>query len=133
MAEGGDFENENFKTDYLIDLDDDDDTTPILQPVNAGELQTMMHEKRGLEDISYEETPPFNSLLKSSWEALISLFPEARSEDLRTSYSNRGQLLVRQYKISKKFYPLFTKDTQTGKDILNPKFTKEIKYSWEKR
>ena len=57
MAEGGDFENENFKTDYLIDLDDDDDTTPTLQPVNAGveqyEMQTMMNEKSGLEDISY--------------------------------------------------------------------------------
>ena len=35
MAEGGDFENENFHLDYLIDHDDDDDTTPILQPVNA--------------------------------------------------------------------------------------------------
>ena len=35
MAEGGDFENENFHLDYLIDHDDDDDTTPTLQPVNA--------------------------------------------------------------------------------------------------
>ena len=63
MAEGGDFENENFHLDYLIDHDDDDevDTTPILQPVNAStpyngreqyEMQTMMHEKSGLEDIS---------------------------------------------------------------------------------
>ena len=121
MAEGGDFENENFHLDYLIDHDDDEvDTTPTLQPVKAStpynggeqyEMQTMMHEKSGLEDISYEEAP----LLQSSWEALTSLFPEASAEDLRTSYSNRGRLLVRQYEISKKFYPLFTKDAQKGK------------------
>ena len=57
MADVGDFENENFHLDYLLDHDDDDDTTPTLQPVNAyGEqykMKTMMHEKSGLEDISY--------------------------------------------------------------------------------
>ena len=61
MGEGGDFENENFHLDYLIDHDDDDDKTPTLQPVNAStynggeqyEMQTMMHEKSGLEDITY--------------------------------------------------------------------------------
>ena len=66
MAEGGDFENENFHLDYLIDHDDDDDTTPTLQPVNAStpynggeqyEMQNMMHEKSGMEDISYAEAP----------------------------------------------------------------------------
>ena len=69
MAEGGDFENENFHLDYLIDHDDDDDTTPTLQPVNAYgeqyEMQTIMHEKSGLEDISYAP------LLQSSAEEII--------------------------------------------------------------
>ena len=57
MAEGSDFENENFHLDYLIDHDDDDDKTSVLEPVKAYgeqyEMQTMMHEKGGLEDISY--------------------------------------------------------------------------------
>ena len=54
MADVGDFENENFHLDYLIYHDDDDDPTPTLQPDREQyEMQTMMHEKGGLEDISY--------------------------------------------------------------------------------
>ena len=71
MAEGGDFSYEDKDLDYHIDHDDDDDdqevnrTGPFVPyaastPYHDGEqheFQTMMHEKGGLPDTSYEETP----------------------------------------------------------------------------
>ena len=71
MADGGDLENENFHLDYMIDHDDDDDTTTTLQPVNAYEMKTMMHEKSGLEDISYAPLQSAEEIIAQEQQNII--------------------------------------------------------------
>ena len=144
MAEGGDFSYEDKDLDYHIDHDDDDDqevnrTGPCVPyaastPYHGGEqheFQTMMHEKAGLPDTSYEETPLLGAQaqMQNSWDALTRLFPRASATDLETSYSKTGRLQVKMSGFGKKTYPLFTKNKYTGKEQLNPGLTKEIKNS----
>ena len=101
MAEGGDFENENFHLDYLIDHDDDDDTTPILQPVNTSsykgreqyEMQTMMHEKSGLEDISYAPLQSAEEIIAQEQQKIQNLgqqikITQSRIESLQYQHSS---------------------------------------------
>ena len=58
------------------------------------------------------------------------LFPRASPIDLETSYNRKsGRLEVKKSGFGKKSYPLFTKDSRTGQDRLNPQLTKEIKDS----
>ena len=79
MAEGGsDFGIDDPKLDRALDKDDDDsdqevDTTRPFRPGAAStpyhggeqhEMQTMQHEKSGLPDTSYEETPLLGDLLQ---------------------------------------------------------------------
>ena len=143
MAEGGDFSYEDKDVDYHIDHDDDDqevnrtgpfDPYAASTPYHGGEqheFQTMMHEKGGLPDTSYEETPLLGAQaqMQNSWDALTRLFPRASATDLETSYSKTGRLQVKMSGFGKKNYPLFTKDKYTGKEQLNPGLTKEIKNS----
>ena len=91
----------------------------------------MMHEKGGLPDTSYEETPLLGAQaqMQNSWDALTRLFPRASATDLETSYSKTGRLQVKMSGFGKKTYPLFTKNKYTGKEQINPVLTKEIKDS----
>ena len=101
MAEGGDFENENFHLDYLIDHDDDDDTTPTLKPFKAStynggeqyEMQTMMHEKSGLEDISYAEPRSAEEIFAQEQQDIQNLgqqikITQARIDSLQYQHSS---------------------------------------------
>ena len=131
----------DFDDDFVVphpDEDDDDeqevDTTRPFDlgaastPYHSGgqyEMQTMVHEQGGLPDASYEETPLLGaqSEAQKSWDTLTRLFPRASATDLETSYSKTGRLQVRRF--GKKSYPLFTKDSKTGKDRLNPQLSKK--------
>ena len=61
------------------------------------------------------------------------MFPDARAISLETSYSKTGKLQVKMAGIGKKVYNLFTTDTATKQQKLNPSFTKEIKNALGKR
>ena len=144
MAEGEDpFAYKDPVLDDNLDNDDDEqevDTTRPFQPEahstpyygrDQYEMQTMMHEKSGLPEASYEETPLLGAQaqIQNSWDALTRHFPRASPINLETSYSKTGRLQVKMSGLGKKAYPLFTKEKQTGKDRLNPQLTKEIKDS----
>ena len=89
-----------------------------------------MHEQSGLHDASYEETPLLGdaqAINQISWDALTCKFPNASSIKLETSYSKTGRLQVKMYGFGKKSYPLFTRDSNTKQERLNPSLTKEIK------
>ena len=93
------------------------------------EMRTMMHEKSGLPDESYEETPLLSdaqAINRLSWDALTRKFPNASTINLETSYSKTGRLQVKMYGFGKKSYPLFTRDNNTGRERLNPSLPKEI-------
>ena len=94
-------------------------------------MQTTQHERSGLPDTSYEETPLIGaqSERQNSWDALTRLFPRANATNLETSYSTTGQLQVKMFGAGKKIYSLFTKDTKTGKEWLDPSLSNEIKNS----
>ena len=99
-------------------------------PGEQYEMQTMMHEQSGLHDASYEETPLLGdaqAINQISWDALTRKFPNASSIKLETSYSKTGRLQVKMYGFGKKSYPLFTRDSNTKQERLNPSLTKEIK------
>ena len=89
----------------------------------------MMHKQSGLPDALYEETPLLGDTQAVSWDALTCRFPEASVTNLETSYSKNGRLQVKVYGFGKKSYPLFTRDTNTGRERLNPSLPKEIKNS----
>ena len=92
----------------------------------------MMHEQSGLPDASYEETPLLDdaqAVKQISWDALTRQFPKASPINLETSYSSTGRLQVKMYGFGKKSCPLFTRDTTTGRERLNPSLPKEIKNS----
>ena len=143
MAEGGgDFGYEDPVLDYELDNDDYDDDydqeVNRTQPFRPGasstpyyggqyEMQNMMHEQSGLPDTSYEETPLLGGQTEAqrSWDALTRLFPRASAINLETSYSKTGRLQVKMTGFGKKSYPLFTKDSKTGKDRLNPQLSKK--------
>ena len=93
MADGGDLENENFHLDYIIDHDDDDDTTPTLQPVNAYEMKTMVHEKSGLEDISYAPLQSAEEIIAQEQQKIQNLgqqikITQSRIESLQYQHSS---------------------------------------------
>ena len=91
-----------------------------------------MQEQSGLPDTSYEETPLLGdaqAINQLSWGALTRRFPEANAINLETSYSKTGRLQVKMYGTGKKSYFLFTKDSKTGQERLNPSLPKEIKNS----
>ena len=141
MAEGEDpFSYKDPVLDNNLDNDDDQevDTTRPFQPGAAStpyyrgeqyEMQTMMHEQSGLPDASYEETPLLGDSQAASWDALTRHFLEASATNLETSYSKNGRLQVKMYGFGKKSYPLFTRDTNKGRERLNPSLPKEIKNS----
>ena len=141
MAEGEDpFSYKDPVLDNNLDNDDDQeiDTTRPFRPEAAStpyyrgeyyEMQTMMHEQSGLPDASYEETPLLGDAQAVSWDALTRHFPEASATNLETSYSGTRRLQVKMYGFGKKSYPLFTRDTNTGRERLNPSLPKEIKNS----
>ena len=59
------------------------------------EMQTDMHEKSGLPDTSYEETPLLGdaqAINQISWDSLTRKFPRASSINLETSFSTTGRL-----------------------------------------
>jgi len=143
-GEGTSFENPAFDPDdWRSDDDDDDDesgaggdeTTPFM-PNSAstpgGEeipMQTMQHEKSGLPEKSYVETPftGAQSLSEQAWVAAKDLFLNMSSSELEVSYSSKGKLQVKMFGASKKTYDLMTKDKSTGRDRINPNLLKEIK------
>ena len=147
MAEGGgDFGYYDPDLDFNIDnepYDDDDeqevDTTRPFRPGAAStpyqeqyEMQTMQHEQSGLPDASYEETPLLGdtqAIKQLSWDALTRRFPKVSAINLETSYSKTGRLQVKMYGAGKKSYPLLTRNTNTGREQLNPSLPKEIKNS----
>ena len=145
MAEGGgDFGYDDPRLDHDLDHDDKDDDdsdqevnrTQPFHPTEAStpyhhEEEHEMHKQSGLPDTSYEETPLLGdqSEMQKSWDALTRIFPRASATDLETSYSNKGRLQVNMFGVGKKLYNLFTKDTKTGKQRLNPSLRKEIKNS----
>ena len=144
MAEGEDpFSYKDQVLDNNLDNDDDQevDTTRPFRPEAAStpyyrgeqhEMQTMMHEQSGLPNASYEETPLLGDAQAVSWDALTRHFPNASATNLETSYSSTGRLQVKMYGFGKKSYPLFTRDTNTGRERLNPSLPKEIKNSLRK-
>ena len=92
-------------------------------------MQTDMHEQSGLPATSYEETPLLGdaqAINQISWDSLTRKFPRASSINLETSFSTTGRLQVKMYGIGKKSYPLFTKDSKTRQERLNPTLPKEI-------
>ena len=138
MAEGEDpFALKDPGLDDNLDNDDDQevDTTRPFRPGAAStpfyrgeqhEMQTIMHEQAGLPDASYEETPLLSDTQAVSWDALTRHFPERSATNLETSYSKNGRLQVKMYGFGKKSDPLFTRDTNTGRERLNPSLPKEI-------
>ena len=159
MAEGGgEFGYEDTELDDAINNDDiyDDDesvsvpseeevdtTQPFPVPDAAStpyhgreqhEMQAMLHEKSGLPDTSFDETPLLGAQAQAqrSWDALTRFFPDASSIDLEATYSKTGRLQVKMAGFGKKAYELFTKD-RSGRQQINPKLTKEIKQSLGQR
>ena len=137
MAEGEDL------IDFNEDHDNDDEEEEVnrtwsFQPGAVStprggwgqcEMQTFMHEQSGLPDTSYEETPLLDdaqAINQISWDSLTRIFPRASSINLETSYSKTGRLQVKMYGAGKKSYPLFTKDSRTRQERLNPSLPKEI-------
>ena len=118
MAEGEDpyfFENPAYdddNDDQEINRTGPFDPGAASTPYNGGEqyeMQTMMHEQSGQPDYSYEETPLLGARSQSekSWDALTSLFPNAKATDLQTSYSKTGRLQVKMSGFGKKvLYPV---------------------------
>ena len=144
MAEGEDpFAFKDPDLDNNLDNDDNQEvntTGPFQQPQAAStphyrdqlyEMQTMMHERAGMPDNSFEETPLLGaqSEAEKSWDALTSKFPNASATDLVTSYSKTGRLQVKITGFGKKSYHLFTRDNNTGQERLNPSLPKEMKNS----
>ena len=141
MAEGKDtFAFKDQGLDNNLDNDDDYEQevnrTGAFEPTTAStpyngrekiEMQTMQHEQSGLPDTSYEETPLLGAQAQAqrSWDSLTRFFPDASSIDLETTYSKTGRLQVKMAGFGKKAYELFTKD-RSGRQKINPKFTKEI-------
>ena len=108
MAEGG-FENPSFHPEEIPwddDNDDDtggDETTPFL-PTSAstpgpGEeigMQKMQHEKTGLREKSYIETPfGASTLSERAWLTAKDLFPDMSSSELEVLYISKGRLHVK--------------------------------------
>ena len=87
MAEGVDFGNQ-------IDDNEEVNRTTSFKPRAAStpyqggehyEMQTMMHEKEGLPDTSYEETPLLGAQdqIQRSWDSLTRLYPRASATNLK--------------------------------------------------
>ena len=144
MAKGEDpFSYKDPALDDNLENDDEQevDTTRPFQPGAAStpyyrgeqyEMQTMMHEQRGLPDASYEETPLLGdsqAVKQITWDALTHKFPNASAINLEAKYSKTGRLEVKMFGAGKKSYPLMTRDTNTGRERLNPSLPKEIKNS----
>jgi len=139
-GEGTSFENPTYDP-YGLDDDDDEgrdanETTPFF-PENSSTphgkeeipMQTMQHEKSGLSETSYAETPftGAQALSEQAWVAAKDIFREMSSSELEVSYSSKGKLQVKMFGAGKKTYDLFTKNRRTGKDQINPNLSKEIK------
>ena len=141
---------ENEETDPLLeheekdddDDDDDGDTTHPFQPGGAstpglsGEEIPMTTMNRGKEkgsapaETSFIEGSPLSRVLtanEKAWESLTGIFPEAKATELEASYSKTWRLQVKMFGQGKRAYPLFTKDKNTGKQVLNPILPKQIK------
>jgi len=138
-GEGTSFENQGFDP---YDWDDDDEgrdaneTTPFFpenaSPPNGKEeipMQTMQHEKSGLPETCYAETPftGAQTLSEQAWVAAKDLFPDMNSSELEVSYSSKGKLQVKMFGAGEKTYDVFTKNQRTRKDQINPSLSKEIK------
>ena len=139
MAEGGEttsFDNPAYDPDY--DYDDGDETTPFLPngastPAPSGEeieMQTIhkMHEKNGLQEMSYFETSfSAASTSEQAWVATKNLYPDMSSSELEVWYNPKGKLQIKMFGAGKKQYSLFTTDRRTGEEQINKSLPKEIK------
>ena len=121
------------------DDDDDGDTTNPFQPGGAstpGEdiPLTTMNRGKGKEpsaaETSFIEGSPLSHVLTSNakaWESLTGIFPDAKATELEATYSKTGKLQVKKVGFSKRAYPLFTKDKDTGGQRWNPILPRQIK------
>ena len=139
MAEGGEttsFDDPAYDPDD--DYDDGDETTPFLPngastPAPGGEeieMQTMhaMHEKNGLQEMSYFETSfSAASTSEQAWVATKNLYPDMSSSELEVWYNPKGKLQIKMFGAGKKQYSLFTTDRRTGEEQINKSLPKEIK------
>ena len=143
MAEGG-FDNENPILDHALDHDGDDDDdddeeeverTRPFQPGTAStpyhngeahEMPTVPSEHSGLPETSFDETthllPPKNN---QTWGLVEALFPDINSQKVDAFMEPKsGRIMVKLY--GKRAYYLYTVDSITGEERLNPDFPKEL-------
>ena len=87
-----------------------------------------MHEKNGLQEMSYVETS-FSAAPTSeqAWVATKNLYPDMSSSELEVWYNTKGKLQIKMFGAGKKQYSLFTTDRKTGEEQINKSLPKEIK------
>ena len=127
--------------DEAQDEDDDEETSRPFQdddetPETSGEQieMTSMNKEKVKDsetaETSFIEGDTYSRVLlanKNAWDALKSIFPDAKATELEASYSKKGRLQVKMLGKGKRFYSLYTDDRKTREQRLNPNIRKETK------
>ena len=148
-------ENEDTDLDRLLNNDDDDEEeTNTTQPFTPGAASTPSqppgapadpyhggeeHEPSNLgpeQSGTSETTPLLSPQANQAWAFTEAVYPDADSINLESFFeemrnpdpnsTKKLRLMIKMRDAGKKAYPLFTRESVTGKERINPDLTKEI-------